>query len=171
MYGCIESDEIIVLYNKLASIIKNKLSPTLNLSAIMKNKCLNFSIGLLISIFYIFSSCNNKTPFKPDYSNIGGYVIGKESCDTNETNDYWLLDFNVYPNTPHVGDTLILNGITYTNVLKVKGLDPRLKQIGMRVSIDYNKISARELTMGCSVRSPEVYFLKEILIIYQFEIR
>jgi hypothetical protein len=137
----------------------------------MKNKSLNFFVPLLVIIFSLFSSCNTKTPFKPDYSNLAGYVIGRETCDTNETNDYWLLDFNVYPITPHVGDTLVLNNITYTNVLKVKGLDPRLKQIGMRVSIDYNKISNRELTTGCTVTSPVVYLLKEIFIIHQFEIR
>ena len=126
---------------------------------------------LLLTFYFIFSSCNNKQPFKPDYSNIGGYVIGKESCDTNETNDYWLLDFTVYPNSPHIGDTLVLNGITYTNVLKVKGLDSRLKKVGMRVSIDYKKISEKELTTGCNVTSPIIYFLKEIFIINQGEIR
>ncbi|KAA9039193.1 hypothetical protein FW778_10185 [Ginsengibacter hankyongi] len=137
----------------------------------MKNRFLNLFILILVVFYSTFSSCNTKQPFKPDYSNIAGYVIGKETCDTNETNDYWLLDFNVYPNTPHVGDTLVLNGISYTNVLKVKGLDPRLKQVGMRVSIDYKKISSGELTTGCTVASPVVYFLKEIFIINQGEIR
>ncbi len=138
----------------------------------MKNKFLTILILFLFIPFFIFYSCNNKPPFKPDYSNIGGYVIGKENCNTDESNDYWLLDFNVYPNSPHIGDTLILNGITYTNVLKVKGLDPRLKQIGARVSIDYNKISSNKvITTGCTVTSPVVYSLKEIFIINQGEIR
>ena len=126
----------------------------------------------ILAFFYFISlSCNNKQPFKPDYSNIGGYVIGKESCDTNEINDYWLLDFTVHPNSPHIGDTLLLNNITYTNVLKVQGLDPSLKKIGVKVSIDYNKISNKELTSGCTVSSPVIYFLKEIYIINQGEIR
>lgn len=126
---------------------------------------------LLVTFYLISFSCNNKEPFKPDYSNIGGYVIGKETCNTDDTNDYWLLDFTVYPNSPHIGDTLVSNSITYTNVLKVKGLDPRLKQFGMRVSIDYKKISSNELTTGCTVPSPVIYFLKEIFIINQGEIR
>ncbi len=125
-----------------------------------------------IAAFYFISfSCNNKQPFKPNYSHIGGYVIGKETCNTDETNDYWLLNCNVYPNTPQVGDTLVLNNVTYTNVLKVKGLDPSVKQIGMRVGIDYKKISDKELTTGCNVTSPVIYFLKEIFIINQGEIR
>lgn len=137
----------------------------------MKSKFLNFFILFLTAFYFILSSCNNKRPFKPDYSNIGGYVIGKETCDTNEANNYWLLDCTVYPNSPQIGDTLTLNGLTYTNVLKVNGLDPRLKRVGMRVSIDYKKVSGKELTSGCTVTSPVVYFLKEIFIINQGEIR
>ena len=137
----------------------------------MKRKLFYLTIFLFAALFFISVSCNNKRPFKPDYTNIGGYVIGKETCNIDETNDYCLLDFTVYANQPQIGDTLLLNGITYTNVLKVKGLDEKAKHIGMKVAIDYNKISKRELTMGSTVDSPVVYNLKEIFIIYQFEIR
>lgn len=126
--------------------------------------------GFLIS-FIVAGSCI-KQPYKPDYENIGGYVIGKETCNTDESQDYWLLDFTVYPNSPRLGDTLILNGTTYTNVLKLKGLGSRLKQIGMRVSIDYKIVSNNKIiTSGCSVSTPITYPLKEIFIINQFEIR
>lgn len=137
----------------------------------MKNKFL-ITFFFVAAFYFIFSSCNNKEPFRPTSSNIGGYVIGKENCNADESNDYWILDFTVYPNSPHIGDTLVLNSLTYTNVLKVKGLDPRLKQIGMRVSIDYNTISSNKIiTTGCTVSTPVVYSLKEIFIINQFEIR
>lgn len=119
----------------------------------------------------ISSSCN-KEPYKPDYSNIRGYVIGKETCHVDESQDYWLVDFTYDPTPPKIGDTLVLNGVVYTNVLKVKGLDPQLKQIGMRVSIDYKTIStAKIITTGCSVSTPVTYPLKEIFILHQFEIR
>ncbi len=137
----------------------------------MKNK---FLYSLIIPAFVcciIFYSCNNKQPFKPDFVHIGGYVIGNETCSSNSTNDYWLLSFTIYPDSPQIGDTLTINGITYTNVLKVKGLDPRFKQIGFRVSIDYNKLSNKMITTGCTVASPVVYSLKEMYIINQFEIR
>lgn len=138
----------------------------------MNNKFLYSSIFFLTAFCFIFSSCNNKQPFKPDYSNIGGYVIGNETCNTDSSNDYWLLDFTIYPNSPQIGDTLTLNSITYTNVLKIKGLDQRLQKIGARVSIDYNKVSSNKvITTGCTVASPVVYPLKEIYIIHQFEIR
>lgn len=123
-------------------------------------------------VFFIAVSCNNKEPFKPPYDNIGGYVIGNETCNTNATQNYWLLDFTVYPNSPYIGDTLILNGTTYTNVLKVKGLDERLKQVGMKVSIDYNVVTLNKIiTTGCTVSSPITYNLKELSIINQGEIR
>lgn len=138
----------------------------------MKNKFPYSFIFLLAALSFIFYSCNTKEPYKPDYSNIGGYVIGNETCSTDASNDYWLLDFTVYPNSPQVGDTLVLNGITYTNVLKVKGLDQSLKKIGARVSIDYNKISSTKIiTTGCTVSFPVVYSLKEIFIINQGEVR
>jgi len=127
-------------------------------------------LSSFLSIIFL-DSCKNNGPYKPDYENIGGYVIGKETCNIDETNDYWLIDFTYYPDQPQIGDTLSLNRITYTNVLKVKGLDQDLKHIGMKVAIDYNKISSRHLTMVCAVDSPIVYYLKEIFIISQGEIR
>lgn len=133
-------------------------------------------LGLInLSFFFVVlfasGSCN-KPPYKPDYDNIGGYVIGKETCNVDESQDYWLLDFTVYPNSPNIGDTITLNGTTYTNVLKLKGLDPRLKQIGMRVSIDYRIITSNRITTtGCTIGWPLTYALKEMFIVNQFEIR
>jgi hypothetical protein len=137
----------------------------------MKNK--TSYIVLLLSTFYLFTygSCN-KQPYKIDYSNIRGYVIGKEICHTDPTEDYWLIDFTYYANTPHIGDTLVLNGTTYTNVLKAKGLDSTLKQIGLRVSIDYKITSSTKIiTTGCTIVNPVTYPLKEIFILNPGEIR
>ena len=103
---------------------------------------------------------------------IRNYVVGKETCKTDDTKDYWLIDFTFGNRNPIVGDTLFLNGITYTNVLKTIGLNPQLKTIGMRVSIDYRIISADKIvTTGCNVLSPETYNLKELTILNQGEIR
>ena len=129
-------------------------------------------IFLIPQILLILLACNNKEPFDPPYDNIGGYVIGKETCNTDTSKDYWLIDFTVYNNSPQIGDTLIFNGVTYTNVLKVKGLGERLRQIGMRVSIDYNTVTPNLIiTSGCTVANPITYSLKELFIINQFEIR
>lgn len=125
----------------------------------------------VIATFLLGSSCN-KQPFKIDYNNIRGYVIGKETCNTDETKDYWLIDFTYGTGNPNVGDTLLLNGTTFTNVLKTKGLDQQLKAIGLKVSIDYRVISTgKVITTGCSVASPAIYQLKELTILNQGEIR
>lgn len=135
-----------------------------------QTNCIIILSSLIVTL--LTSGSCNKPPFKPDYENIGGYVIGKENCNADINQDYWLLDFTVYPNSPKIGDTLILNGTTYTNVLKLKGLDQRLKQIGMRVSIDYKTISSNKIiTSGCTVATPITYPLKELFIINQGEIR
>ena len=137
----------------------------------MRQKILLF-IGSLVIITLLVSSSCNKPPYKPDYKNITGFVIGKETCNTDDTKDYWLIDFTYAPNPPKVGDTLVFNGSTYTNVLKTKGLDLQLKVIGMRVSIDYRIISADKIvTTGCNVPSPVTYNLKELTILNQGEIR
>lgn len=125
-----------------------------------------------ISFLGLFLLSCKKEPFKPDYKNVGGVVIGREFCKSNEAEDYWVLDLTVYPNTPQYGDTLTLNGIFYTNAIKLKNLDPRLKQTGMRVSIDFKDVTPNTvITNGCTVLPSVTYALKEIFIINQFEIR
>ncbi|MEJ7677227.1 MAG: hypothetical protein WKG06_05010 [Segetibacter sp.] len=53
------------------------------------------------------------------------------------------------------GDTLVLNGITYTNVIKTKDLAERLKKIGMPVSMDFKVISANKVeTTGLHYGKP-----------------
>jgi hypothetical protein len=155
--------------SKAAMISKNFKFDILNL------KCTTMHIRLFICqliILIIAVSCNNKEPFDPPFENIGGYVIGNETCSTNSKDDYWLVDFTAYRDYPHIGDTIAINGSTYTNVLKVKGLHERLQHIGIAVSIDYNKISSEKvITTGCIVSNPITYQLKELFIINQFEMR
>ena len=128
-------------------------------------------MGAIISIISIIGSCKHGIDIA-DYTNTGGFVIGRETCNTNDTEDYWLVDLTYYPNTPQYGDTLVLGGITYTNVVKVKGLDQRLKKIGMKVSFDFKTVTTNKVeTMGCNVTNPKTYKLKELFIINQGEIR
>lgn len=116
-------------------------------------------------------SCN-KPPFRPDYTNAGGYVIAKEVCNADVSHDYWLVDLTYYRDTPQYGDTITINTTTYTNVVKVKGLDNRLKQIGMTVSFDFKTVTPNKVeTTGCSVSNPVTHKVKELFIINQFEIR
>lgn len=131
-------------------------------------KKLNTATCIIIVLLF---SCN-KYPYKLDYKHTGGYVIAKETCKTSGLDEYWLIDLTYYQNTPEYGDTLILNGNTYTNVVKVKSLDLRLQQIGMTVAFDFKTITPDKVqTTGCIVANPITYNLKELFIINQFEIR
>jgi len=129
---------------------------------------------VLITLSFLllqFIACN-KPPYKPDYNNVKGYVIGKETCNTDETKDYWLIDLTYLPNTPQFGDTLFLNGQYYTNVVKTKGLTDTVKHVGKAVSIDFKTITSdKVITTGCNVSNPITYDLKEIFVINLFEIR
>lgn len=91
----------------------------------MKKLLLLLSILLSVILFFTYATCN-KPPYVPDYKNVKGYVIGKEICNTDEAKDYWLIDLTYLPNTPQYGDTFVLNGNTYTNVVKTRGLGERL---------------------------------------------
>lgn len=130
-----------------------------------------FLFAVFLFAFILYSSCK-PDPYIVENKNIKGYVIGKETCNTDESNDYWLIDFTYGTNNLHVGDSLFFNGTTYTNVLKTKGLSQQLKSIGLRVSIDYNSISANKIsTTGCAVTPSFTFLLKEVIIKNQFEIR
>lgn len=123
------------------------------------------------SVILVFCSCT-KYPYKPNYSNVKGYVIAKETCKFNEDLDYWLIDLTYFYDTPQYGDTLILNGRTYTNVIKTASLQQPLKQIGMAVSLDFKTITQDRIeSTGCDVPNAVTYKLKELSIINQFEIR
>ena len=129
-----------------------------------------FTLSVLLS-FLFFSNCN-KQPYFPDYSNVKGYVIGKETCSTDESQDYWLVDLSYLSNTPRYGDTLVINGGVYANVVKTKGLADTTKHIGTPISIDFKIITPNKVeTTGCTVANPITYSVKEIFIINLFIIR
>lgn len=125
---------------------------------------------VILSLIIVVLAACVKPPYYPPYQNVKGFVIGKETCTGNPDDEYWLVDLTFRANTPQYGDTLFLNGITYTNVVKTKGLRD-LKEVGRRVSIDFDTITANKVeTTGCTFASPVTYRLKEIFVINLFEI-
>lgn len=137
----------------------------------MRHQIFSCLMAILIIVATYSYSCS-KLPYEPDYKNIQGFVIGKEICNTDANKDYWLIDFTYGSKNPQVGDTLVLNGMTYTNVLKTKELSQQLKILGFRVSIDYRVISKDKVTTtDCSVSMAETFYLKELTILNQGEIR
>ena len=136
----------------------------------MKHSSFKLLISTSIASFLIISC--RQGPYIPDYTNAGGYVIAKETCNPDASQDYWLVDLTYWSDTPQYGDTITINNTTFRNVVKVKGLDQRLKQIGITVSLDFKTVTANKVeTIGCGVANPVTYKLKELVIINQGEIR
>jgi hypothetical protein len=129
-----------------------------------------FFCTLICTYVLLVCGCNGSI-YIADFMNAKGYVIGKEICHTDETKDSWLIDLTVFSDTPQYGDTLVLAGTTYTNVVKVKTLSENLKRTGIKVSLDFNILTPITSATGCEVANPITYPLKELVIIKQGEIR
>ena len=132
--------------------------------------CMRLVFSLFLFSLLIQASCKEGLYFD-DMNHVKGYVIGSENC-TNNDDEYWLIDLTFFSDTPQYGDTLNFNGTSYKNVVKTKGLNQRLRQIGMKVSFDFKVISTEKVeTTGCTVSNPTTFKLKELFIINQSEIR
>ncbi|MBX2923658.1 MAG: hypothetical protein KF746_15760 [Chitinophagaceae bacterium] len=116
-------------------------------------------LSVLLSAALI--ACNNKEPFDPPYDGAVGYVIGKENCNMDENKDFWLI--NIISSSSvrqQYGDTLVLDGVEYTNVVKSTGLEESLKTIGEKVGIDFTITDTPSSTTNCNVTNPVTYKLK-----------
>lgn len=129
---------------------------------------------LISGLLLVLSSMSCKRePFKPNFEHAGGYVIGKETCKANPDEDYWLIDLSYFSNLPdkNYGDTITINGIFYSYMIKTKQLLTEFKQPGKKVSFDFHLSPAKVQTTGCTVANPVTYDLKEMDVIATFEIR
>lgn len=126
-----------------------------------------YAFILIFGCGFVLSSCNTKVPFHPLYESSAAYVIGRENCYTDTSKDYWLLDFSVWPGTKQYGDTIILHGKTYTNVVRSLGLVAPHNMLGQKVALNFTISSNRFKDSGCDVTSADTFYLKEIKIISQ----
>jgi len=94
-------------------------------------------------------SCK-RDPFKPNFEHAGGFVIGKEVCKANPEEDYWLIDLSYFTNLPDksYGDTITINGVFYSHMIKTKQLLTEFKQPGKKVSFHFHLSSAKVQTSG-----------------------
>jgi hypothetical protein len=126
------------------------------------------SFIVILPVFII--SCKTE-PYKPNFENSGGFIIGKEKCNVDTTQDYWLIDLSIFPLPNSYDDSLILNGITYRHVVKTKGLASQFKFIGAKVDFDFHLSSFPVQTANCNIPNPASYLLKEMNVLNQAEIR
>jgi hypothetical protein len=116
---------------------------------------------LLISIGSLIVISCNKPPYEPDYYMATGFVIGKEVCNTDTTKDYWLINIiSSSSRQQQYGDTVLLNGITYTNVVKTSGLPKEMMKVGTKIGMDFYLSKEKRTTTGCTSSSPIIFYLK-----------
>ena len=127
-----------------------------------------FRLSFLIVICF---SCNKK-PYNPPYEVVGGYVIGKERCHSDTTQDNWLIDLSVVPlNNNKFGDTLNLNGLDFYHVVKTNQLASQFKFYGAKVAFHAHISSTRISSSNCDLSAAVTFPLKEMQVLYQAELR
>ena len=121
----------------------------------------------LAVVGYLTISCRTKDPFKINHELAGGYVIGRESCTTDTTQDYWIIDLTGLAENKQYGDTITLEGKVYTNVVKARGLDTSFQKIGKKIYLGFDISKDKVQTENCQVTTPITYSLKELIILDQ----
>jgi len=125
----------------------------------MKKSILIYPI--LFATFLAVSACKEHGPYKMPYNGAVGTVIAKETCNTDTTKDYWLIEiYSASSQGQQFGDKLSLNGITYTNAIKTADLHESLKKVGQKVGFDFTITGAATSTPNCNITGPKIYTLK-----------
>jgi hypothetical protein len=138
----------------------------------MRKRILHWS-AVIVAQFIFTASCKRDVePHVDREKSLSGYVIAREICHLDARKDYWLIDFTYTDNQLQLGDTLLLDGIEYTNVLKVKELDPRFHRPRMAVKMVYESDPAvAPEPADCDHPDAAVYLLKELVVVRQVELR
>lgn len=117
------------------------------------------------SLFILACSRPEAVDFKHEIAI--GEVIAKESCSGESLNEYWVFDLYHQNNKFKSGDSLFLNGIKYTNVVKGIVYNPFSVQkikIGQKVVFDFEKKLPVQNIRSCSTNNPEIYQVKQVII-------
>jgi hypothetical protein len=116
--------------------LKSKIGSVLLFPA-MDMKYFNRKIAVLTLLILgsIFWKCGGD--FEPDYEIVGCRVIKTESCST-DTLCLLVADIPYPSNKRLYDDTLTVDGVQYTGVLKTHNLPPRYQLLGEKLRIEFN---------------------------------
>lgn len=133
-------------------------------------KMISYSILFFCSVCFL--ACHRDNVKKLDYDLVGGYVVGKERCHSDTTQDYWLVDLTAVPaDDRKFGDTVRINGWDFYKLVKTKDLAPQFKFYGAKVMFGAKWSSSHVSSTNCDVPSPITYSLIEMKIVDQGELR
>lgn len=101
-------------------------------------------------VFLLFG-CNDKPPFKPDYENAVGLIIGSEDCKQDPSQNAWFIQFSG-PNAGNksYGESITYNAQSYSNVVKTYTLPDSSKVAGKRYLFDFY-IEEKTNSQACDI--------------------
>jgi hypothetical protein len=120
--------------------------------------------SLIICLIFMFAC--SKPPAVDMNHFVGiGQILAKETCTGDDLSEYWIIDLYHQANTFKDGDSLFLNGIQYTNVIKATISNPfSVRGIGQKVVFDFERKLPVQNTRSCSVSNPVTYQVKQVVI-------
>ena len=115
-------------------------------------------------VFLTIFSCSRQHDHVLDIpASVAGYVIAHEACSGVDSTEFWAIDLTYFPNEKQLGDSLTINGVKYTNVIKMKITDPEYRRVGKVIAVIYSKILPNKNTSPCSLSSPVTYCIKAMV--------
>lgn len=117
---------------------------------------------LNVSVLSLAASCE-KPPHPVPYEFAKAVVIGKEVCKSDQLLDYWIVDVVREGDDGLVGHEVTIDGETFTNAFKTKGLSENTKERGKQVMLLYYPPTTEPVaTDGCEIEDSQTYMLREI---------
>ncbi len=130
-------------------------------------------IFIFFCLIFFLHACD-PVPYQPPAYQVNAYVVGEEICKADSNYNYWLLNVSSQNNLPYKGDTIVYNGVKYTNVFKTISLNNSLRHPGKNVSIKFNYASQdyqKSQSSNCDAANAETFALTDIILFQQSEIR
>lgn len=123
---------------------------------------------ILIFITSFVFACSKKDNVKPPVVEVPikvtGTVIGKETCKTDASQDYWLIELEPSEDSS-IGDAATFGGKNYNHLVKTRNLKTDAKVIGKKFVfeyVDFNDIKVE--TTGCQVANPITLTIHELFV-------
>lgn len=106
-------------------------------------------------------SCNGEIN-KPKYSHGVGFVVIRETCFLDPTNDPWIVDISYPVPQSEFGDSINIDGINYLHAVRSFDLPDSMKIEGLAIDFDFLSNGKKATLSGCNADSSSIFNLKEV---------
>ena len=112
----------------------------------------------------IVASCNNKTPFQPDYEIGVGVIIGRENCSSVPSKNAWLIQLI---RSSYGGRTfrveITYDNVKYSNVVKTNNL-PDTSKIPEKTYAFEFYLEKNAINQKCDTQNPITFNVQNIRV-------